>query len=224
MRPGCRIYLPVCPASSGGTDTHMAKSSQWQLGPTISSLRRAMPFRFTALGTLSLRYDYEILPPKPARLLFRSHCICAGPRHLCGIFAYEHQRSDAASISGRRGSGRLCDPAWLTVSANGDLSGTPFSPQVGANSFVVRVTDSSNASDDAMMNIAVQAAPSINASISALNGGLRLSWTGGIGPYQVQLKTSLSSSDWENLGTPLSDNSIDLTPSNAAAFYRVQGQ
>ncbi|MFD0893653.1 putative Ig domain-containing protein, partial [Luteolibacter ambystomatis] len=50
---------------------------------------------------------------------------------------------------------KLSGPAWLAVSANGDLTGTPSNSDVGANSFIVRVTDSLGATDDATLNIAV---------------------------------------------------------------------
>ncbi|MBB5353461.1 fibronectin type 3 domain-containing protein [Haloferula luteola] len=46
-------------------------------------------------------------------------------------------------------------PAWLTVAADGALSGTPGAGDVGANSFTVRVTDSASAFADATLNIAV---------------------------------------------------------------------
>jgi hypothetical protein len=46
-------------------------------------------------------------------------------------------------------------PAWLTVASNGTLSGTPTNADVGKNLFVVRVTDSSGATDDANLYITV---------------------------------------------------------------------
>jgi fibronectin type 3 domain-containing protein len=46
-------------------------------------------------------------------------------------------------------------PAWLTVAADGTLSGTPGNSDVGTNLFVVRVTDSTGATDDANLYITV---------------------------------------------------------------------
>jgi len=50
---------------------------------------------------------------------------------------------------------KLFGPAWLTVASNGALSGTPANSDVGVNTFSVRVTDSSGATDDATLRITV---------------------------------------------------------------------
>ena len=50
---------------------------------------------------------------------------------------------------------KVTGPAWLTVAGNGALSGTPANSDAGTNRFVVRVTDSSGATDDASLYIAV---------------------------------------------------------------------
>ncbi|MEO7933704.1 MAG: LamG-like jellyroll fold domain-containing protein [Chthoniobacterales bacterium] len=50
---------------------------------------------------------------------------------------------------------KVTGPAWLTVASNGALSGTPANGDVGVNAFVVRVTDSSGATDDANLYITV---------------------------------------------------------------------
>ncbi|MES2477144.1 MAG: LamG-like jellyroll fold domain-containing protein [Verrucomicrobiota bacterium] len=52
---------------------------------------------------------------------------------------------------------KLDGPAWLTIAANGTLSGTPVAADVGANTFIVRVTDNVGTSNDATLNIAVLA-------------------------------------------------------------------
>jgi hypothetical protein len=66
--------------------------------------------------------------------------------------------------------------------------------------------------------------PVITAGISRQGNNLRVSWAGGNVPYQVQIKTNFDSLDWQNLGMPINTNSIVITPSNAAAFYRIIGQ
>ena len=50
---------------------------------------------------------------------------------------------------------KLSGPAWLTVAANGALSGTPVNADVGINTVIVRVTDSAGATDDATLTIDV---------------------------------------------------------------------
>lgn len=57
---------------------------------------------------------------------------------------------------------KVSGPAWLSVAANGALTGTPTAGDVGTNNFVVRVTDAAGATADATLTIAVLA-PSIQA-------------------------------------------------------------
>ncbi len=66
--------------------------------------------------------------------------------------------------------------------------------------------------------------PVITSGISRQGNVVRLSWVGGGVPYQVQFKTNLSSLNWQNLGTTVNTNSIVITPTNSAAFYRIVGQ
>ena len=120
---------------------------------------------------------------------------------------------------------KISGPAWLNVAANGALSGTPLSPDVGTNSFTVNAKDPSNASANALMNIIVSSAPSILAAAALQNAtNLNLTWSGGISPYQVQISTNLSVPGWQDFGAPVSGNQLILSPSNDAAFYRIKGQ
>ncbi|MCW1923903.1 tandem-95 repeat protein [Luteolibacter arcticus] len=50
---------------------------------------------------------------------------------------------------------RVSGPSWLSVASNGALSGTPMDSDCGLNSFVMRVTDASNASTTATLQIMV---------------------------------------------------------------------
>ena len=50
---------------------------------------------------------------------------------------------------------KLSGPAWLSVAANGTLSGTPLSNHLGVNTFSVRVTDSTARSATATLKIEV---------------------------------------------------------------------
>ncbi len=54
---------------------------------------------------------------------------------------------------------KVSGPAWLSVAANGSLSGTPPTGSTGVNSFIVRATDSSSASADATLQITVTLLP-----------------------------------------------------------------
>jgi hypothetical protein len=118
----------------------------------------------------------------------------------------------------------LSGPGWLTVATNGALSGEPLSASVGTNTFVVSVSDQGGLSNSATMLIPVTAAPPIQSGMLLQSGSLTLNWSGGVGPYQVQMATNLSNPNWQNVGGTISNSSSTITPSNNAAFYRVVGQ
>jgi len=119
---------------------------------------------------------------------------------------------------------KVSGPAWLTVAADGTLSGTPLSDSVGTNSFLVSVTDSGGLSNSATMNLTVDAAPPIVSTISFQSNALQLNWSGGIAPYQVQATPDLLNPAWQNLGGSINSNSLSLTPTNDMMFYRIIGQ
>ena len=119
---------------------------------------------------------------------------------------------------------KLGGPAWLTVAGNGGLSGMPASADVGTNSFTVRVTDPIGFFDQTVLSIPVVAAAPIISSMSWQGGNLQLNWTGGVPPYQVRMKTNLQDSVWQNYGGPVESNSLLIVRSNAASFYRIEGQ
>jgi hypothetical protein len=104
------------------------------------------------------------------------------------------------------------------------LNGTPLSSNVGTNGCVVSATDPSGLSSTATMNLVVLPAPPIVTSAAWQGNGLMLNWAGGIAPYQVQQATNLISPSWQNLGAPVSANSLLVSPTNGAVFYRVYGQ
>ncbi len=54
---------------------------------------------------------------------------------------------------------KVSGPAWLTVAANGALSGTPEAGDVGSNSWTVQVDDGNGGTDQATLEITVVAAP-----------------------------------------------------------------
>jgi hypothetical protein len=53
---------------------------------------------------------------------------------------------------------KVSGPAWLSVASNGALSGTPTNADVGANAFTVQVDDGNGGTDQATLNITVDAA------------------------------------------------------------------
>jgi hypothetical protein len=119
---------------------------------------------------------------------------------------------------------KLSGPAWLTVAGNGNLSGTPFSADAGANGFVVRAADPSGLFSTATMNLSVLATPLILTSAAMQDTNLLLSWFGGIAPFQVQFTTDLLNPGWQNLGAPIGSNSLLVSPTNDSAYYRVFGR
>jgi hypothetical protein len=120
---------------------------------------------------------------------------------------------------------KVSGAAWLTVSADGQLSGTPLPGDAGDNTFVVSVTDSGGLTATATMDIVVSASTPFVSSITPQSDGtLQLNWSGGTGPFQVQVTTNLIAPDWQNIGDPVSGNSIFVTPTNDTMFYRIIGQ
>ncbi|HTV42573.1 MAG TPA: putative Ig domain-containing protein [Candidatus Sulfotelmatobacter sp.] len=114
-------------------------------------------------------------------------------------------------------------PSWLSVASNGGLSGQPQLANAGTNAFTVSVTDQGGLSSSATMYILVTAPP-ILPKISQQSGVLTLTWSGGLGPYQLQMTTNLSNPTWQDVGSPISGTNVLITPSNSAAFYRIVGQ
>lgn len=139
-----------------------------------------------------------------------------------------YSRSIGASASDPNGGvlsfSKVSGADWLTVSADGSLTGTPFSGDAGGNVFEVVVKDSVGLSAIAVMNLNVVAAPAIKALVSPEGTNLLLSWTGGIAPYQVEMATDLTSPVWQAISAPLTGSNMMLVPSNSAAFYRVGGK
>jgi hypothetical protein len=64
--------------------------------------------------------------------------------------AYDPDTGDTLSFT------KISGPAWMQVAANGTLSGTPGTAELGLNSFSVEVRDSHNQSDTATLEIFVQ--------------------------------------------------------------------
>jgi hypothetical protein len=154
----------------------------------------------------------------------------ANPFSMPGVVAGQYYSGSIAANATDPNPGdvlafaKVSGPAWLTVAAGGTLSGTPLSSAVGTNSFVVSVTDPGGLSNTALMNLTVQAAPPIVASITNAASGIWLNWSGGIAPYQAQMSTGLTVFNWITVGGLINSNSFPIVPTNPAAFYRILGR
>jgi hypothetical protein len=141
-----------------------------------------------------------------------------------GYFGYIY--TNATDLNGDAMTyGKVSGPAWLGVTTGGVLFGTPISTNVGLNTFTVSVSDPGGLSNTATMNINVLPAPPIVPSTYIdTNFNLWVAWSGGIAPYQLQMATDLTTTNWVNVGDVISSNTISIIPSNPAAFFRIMGQ
>jgi hypothetical protein len=122
---------------------------------------------------------------------------------------------------------KISGPSWLAVDATGGLSGTPAPPNLGTNNFVVRVTDSTGFSDDAILGIVVRdpAPPSLTVSLAGTNLKLRLD--GVVGQrYLVEFQPPLPpAAEWQVLTDIVSLTTSPLFISdfatNSKRFYRA---
>jgi uncharacterized repeat protein (TIGR03803 family) len=117
---------------------------------------------------------------------------------------------------------KVSGPAWLSVAADGTLSGTPAVADIGANVFTVSLADTNGWSSTATMTITVVSLPSISLSTQGTN--MVLNWSGGQPPYSVQMATNLAGAAWQTIAGPMTNTTLLVTPSNAAACYRIQAQ
>jgi len=119
---------------------------------------------------------------------------------------------------------KVSGPGWLTISSNGLLSGTPANSDAGTNTFVLSATDPGGLSTNATLFIDVIGTAAITASISLQGTNAVLSWSGGSPPYQIQTTADLTTTNWAPFGPSLNANSLTLSATNTAAFYRIIGQ
>ncbi len=175
-----------------------------------------------ALSTNQVRAHYLAVTNRPPAFFnnpFSVTSASAGQLYSATLVpAASDPNGDAITFS------KLNGPAWLSVASNGSLNGTPFSADAGTNNFTVRATDPSGLFSTATMNLAVLPAPPIVTSAVLQGNDLLLNWTGGIAPYQVQFNTNLPSPNWQDLGGPISGNSLLVSPTNEGAFYRIYGR
>jgi hypothetical protein len=125
---------------------------------------------------------------------------------------------------------KLTGPAWLTVAANGNLTGTPGPGNLGTNTFTVRVTDSTGFSDDATVQIFVldPTPPVIVPGATVAGGKFNFQFSGTLGQhYRIEFSPTLpSSGPWPVLTDIVSLVASPFTviepTTNAQRFYRVR--
>ena len=120
-------------------------------------------------------------------------------------------------------------PAWLSVGANGSLSGTPGSANVGTNSFTVSVSDGRGGSDSAILQITVVAslAPPTNlVASSTLARRIDLSWTdnsSGESGFKIERSTNGTSfSKLATVGANVTTYSNSGLRSGRKYYYRAR--
>ena len=175
-----------------------------------------------ALSSNQVQFHYSVVTNRPP--LFVSN-------PLNGTNAYAGQ-AYATSLAGTASDpngdtftfSKAGGPAWMAIDTAGGLSGTPFSPDAGTNTFLVKATDSAGAFSVATLYVNVIPAAPISTSLSAQGTTLLLSWGGGIAPYQVQMATNLDGPVWLNVGSPLTETNFSISATNDASFFRILGQ
>jgi hypothetical protein len=110
---------------------------------------------------------------------------------------------------------KLNGPAWLSIAANGTLSGVPGAADIGTNSFIVRVADPSGASSDAELQIVVINPPPNGpvaywtfADAGAVNGGFL---PGNGSRADLNSNGAMDTNDFRIGSTDLSGNGNHLT-------------
>lgn len=119
---------------------------------------------------------------------------------------------------------KVSGPPWLNLAANGSLSGTPVTTNVGTNFFIVNVADGTGLSSYAVMSINVASAAPLVMKITPQGTNLVLSWSGGVAPYQVMMSHGLGASTWQNVGGLTTATNMVISHNSAGAFYQVHGQ
>ncbi len=105
---------------------------------------------------------------------------------------------------------KVSGPAWLNVSTNGVLSGTPAFKDVGANVFTVKVDDGNGGTDSATLNITVIAAARIVGGVTWLGNDLLKLEVSGASPaasYCPASTTNLVNGAWGRI--PHSDDGVN---------------
>ncbi len=119
-------------------------------------------------------------------------------------------------------------PDWLTVAANGTLSGTPLSTDVGANVFWVQATDSEGLSATATLTVQVEPAtpPLLVVQTDTGRSLLEVSWPMSYFSYVLEGQTNpfgagLSASWWPVADVVSNHLLVPVDPQSGSAFFRL---
>jgi uncharacterized repeat protein (TIGR03803 family) len=120
---------------------------------------------------------------------------------------------------------KVTGPDWLNVAGNGLLSGTPATSDVGTENFIVLAVNSGDLSGVGLLSITVYSPTNwiifpVTLRIVAEGANMRLGWSGGASPYQVQVSTN-PAAGWQNLGDPTSATNLIIAPATPASFFRI---
>ena len=117
-----------------------------------------------------------------------------------GSLASNASDPDADPLSFAKSAG----PAWLNVTSNGGLSGTPGATNLGLNSFTVSVSDGRGASDTATLQITVVAPLAAPTNLAAAPGvkQINLTWSyGGSGISGFKIERSTNNKSYTQIAT-----------------------
>jgi hypothetical protein len=100
---------------------------------------------------------------------------------------------------------KVSGPAWLTVSADGVIGGTPDNSNVGDNSFTISVTDSLGSSDETVLTISVT---NINQAPTFISNPITLAEVGENEAYA---------------GKTLAGQAVDVDANDSLRYWKVSG-
>jgi hypothetical protein len=85
----------------------------------------------------------------------------------------------------------------------------------------VRIYDEALSAAD-VHGLALASAAPLVCALTVANDHLVLRWTGGLAPYQVQVRPDLNLGAWQDLGGTSEGREMILPPTNATEFYRIK--
>ncbi|BCU79291.1 DUF6288 domain-containing protein [Luteolibacter sp. LG18] len=155
LEAGKRYYIQILHKEGGGGD-HCAVAWQRQGDAAPANGSGEIPGQY-----LEYRIGgaYDDIPVGNQTPLFTSDPMVRGSVPETIAYAGETLAGSATDFNSADTLtySKVSGPAWLTVAANGALSGTPGTGTMGLNPFVVRVTDQNGSSSQAALRITVNA-------------------------------------------------------------------
>jgi hypothetical protein len=163
-RSSAKLYTNGVLAASSGVITNAPSSfnpilnylgkSQFAADPLFRGRLDEMLIADYALTASQIAALQTNLPPQFLTNIFARGAATQGQSYSNNIIgsATDPDTGDTLTYS------KAIGPAWLTVGANGVLTGSPDAADAGTNNFTVRVTDSAGASAFALLTINVPAA------------------------------------------------------------------